>query len=1519
MMNAYTYESAKELSLKYFEGDSLAADVYLTKYALRNKENLILEPTPAYMHMRIAKEFARVEQKFASPLSLKEIFKLLSDVDHLSDEEIAAASEDELIQASRGFGRIIPQGSPLSGIGNHDQIQSLSNCFVIDSPHDSYGGILKTDQEEAQIMKRRGGVGFDISNIRPKGMPTSNAARTTTGIGTFMERFSNTCREVGQDGRRGALMLTISCFEGSVRVLTEEGWLRVDEVVDGRYGGKVWTHEGWKEIEAYQRFENRDVFIVESEDGKSIATTIDHEFMVKNNTSGEEYLKPLGQIDGDVEELIVYNAVYPHTELVKAYTKISSIIEAGTTTVYDFTVKDTHRILANGFYTSNCNHPEIDTFINIKRDKSKVTGANISVRYSDEFMRAVKSDSEYVLRWPVDASPENAKYTRTVKAKEIWRQMTDAAWYSAEPGVLFWDTVLRNTPAEIYANKGFGTTSTNPCLTGDTLVSVADGRGSVPIKQLAEEGLDVPVYARADDGKIVIKTMRNPRITGYNIPVYEVTIEGGHKFKATANHKLLTTSGQYKEVKDLVTGDALEISKRVNRRLVEIGQSIRKSNNRNNYVVLENNYSGRSEHRMIYEYHHGQIANNHVIHHVDFNSQNNAIENLQSMSHADHIELHRRNMLGDKNPMRRAQSEWSEEKWSEYRSNMSEACSGLKNGNAYDNVTNEELFAAAVECCRINKHRVSGQTWSKFASEKNYPSFLVDCRIEPYKSFQEWITAAALLAGVDDLIIACEPRVAKTYQKALKQGYEAKIEGSETFVKKICEGCKQEFWKRYDCREGAYCSVDCANDYLNSNVEIHAQRTESVRTTYSQKAEVTRAKQLDAYTQLRFSLGRDPLLKEWITACKNNKTSFRLSTTFGFKSWPDLKEHAALHNHRVVSVEYAGTEDVYNGTVDDVHNFYFGNFEEQNNEQIQLLSKNCGEIVLSPGDSCRLLVIDLSKFVSSPFVAPEFMIGEYAKTVRFAQRLMDDLVELEIESVDKILAKIQDDPEDEDVKSIEHKLWTKIRIAATDGRRTGTGLTAVGDCLAMLNVRYGSDESLKLVEDFYQLLAENAYKATIELAKDRGAFPAYEYELEKDHHFIKRVVESCGPETVEMYKKYGRRNIALTTTAPVGSVSAVLRTSSGIEPVFQPVYKRRRKINPGDAVTKVDFIDDMGDKWQEYDVYHEGVKKWMSITGQTDVTKSPYFGADSASVDWDTGVQIQAKAQKWICHAISRTANFPKSAKHSEISDVYFKAWESGCKGFTVYREGARSGVLLTNNEFKSWFDGVENSEVQEMIDVYDLNNANMPSAHADFIQVARDELAKRSGTYDNRPVSILDSHSPKRPKELECDIHRVNVAGEIYLVLVGLLGKKPYEIFAGLSQHVEIPKKIKKGYLVKNGKKDGIVTYNLIIRLNDEDDLTFRDIVNLFDNPVYGALTRTISLALRHGVAVNYIAEQLKKDKHSDITSFSSSIARVLSKGYIADGTKSFAEKKCESCGAATLVYQQGCVSCASCGYSKC
>lgn len=1040
-MNAYTYESAKELSLKYFEGDSLAADVYLTKYALRNKENLILEPTPAYMHMRIAKEFARVEQKFASPLSLKEIFKLLSDVDHLSDEEIEAASEDELIQASRGFGRIIPQGSPLSGIGNHDQIQSLSNCFVIDSPHDSYGGILKTDQEEAQIMKRRGGVGFDISNIRPKGMPTSNAARTTTGIGTFMERFSNTCREVGQDGRRGALMLTISCFEGSVRVLTEEGWLRVDEVVEGRYGGKVWTHEGWKEIEAYQRFENRDVFIVESEDGKSIATTIDHEFMVKNNTSGEEYLKPLGQIDGDVEELIVYNAVYPHTELVKAYTKISSIIEAGTTTVYDFTVKDTHRILANGFYTSNCNHPEIDTFINIKRDKSKVTGANISVRYSDEFMRAVKSDSEYVLRWPVDASPENAKYTRTVKAKEIWRQMTDAAWYSAEPGVLFWDTVLRNTPADAYKTKGFNTISTNPCA----------------------------------------------------------------------------------------------------------------------------------------------------------------------------------------------------------------------------------------------------------------------------------------------------------------------------------------------------------------------------------------------------------------------------------------------------------------------------------------------ELLLSQNDSCRLLVVDLSKFVSSPFVSPEFMIGEYAKTVRFAQRLMDDLVELEIESVDKILAKIQDDPEDYDVKSVEYKLWTKIRTAATDGRRTGTGLTAVGDCLAMLNVRYGSDESLKLVEDFYQLLAENAYKATIELAKDRGAFPAYDYELEKDHDFIKRVITSCGHETIEMYKQYGRRNIALTTTAPVGSVSAVLRTSSGIEPVFQPIYKRRRKINPGDAITKVDFIDDLGDKWQEYDVYHEGVKKWMSITGQTDVTKSPYFGADSASVNWDTGVQIQAKAQKWICHAISRTANFPKSAKHSEISDVYLNAWESGCKGFTVYREGARSGVLLTNNEFKSWFDGVENSEIQEMIDVYDLNNENMPSAHADFIQIARDELAKRSGTYDNRPVSILDSHSPKRPKELECDIHRVNVAGEIYLVLVGLLGKKPYEIFAGLSQHVEIPKKIKKGYLVKNGKKDGIVTYNLIIRLNDEDDLTFRDIVNLFDNPVYGALTRTISLALRHGVAVNYIAEQLKKDKHSDITSFSSSIARVLSKGYIADGTKSFAEKKCESCGAATLVYQQGCVSCASCGYSKC
>jgi ribonucleoside-diphosphate reductase alpha chain len=861
-MTTFKQEEAIAASLEYFKGDELAASVFVSKYALRDAAGNLLEKTPSDMHLRLAREFARIEAKYPNPLSEKEIFCLLADVEHIDVSERAVMTLEQLASSSRGLGPVVPQGSPMSAMGNPYKLQSLSNCFVIDSPQDSYGGILFTDQEQAQIMKRRGGVGFDVSSIRPKGMLTANAAGTTDGIGVFMERFSNTCREVAQGGRRGALMLTISVM-----------------------------------------------------------------------------------------------------------------------------------------------HPEVETFINIKRDLKKVTGANISVRLTDEFMNAVKSDSDFTLRWPVESSVEEARVTKVVKARELWSQIIDAAWTSAEPGLLFWDTVKKMTPTEAYASKGYANVSTNPCA----------------------------------------------------------------------------------------------------------------------------------------------------------------------------------------------------------------------------------------------------------------------------------------------------------------------------------------------------------------------------------------------------------------------------------------------------------------------------------------------ELILSPYDSCRLLLVNLTKFVKDSYLpTASFDFDAFKKVTANAQKLMDDLVDLEIEAVDAILAKIDADPESLEVKQSEINLWQKIRRAASGARRTGLGITGLGDALACIGVTYGSEQSVAKTEEIYKTLALSAYRSSVEMAKDRGSFPVYDWQLENDNPFLRRVMEA-DKSLLNDWAKYGRRNIALTTTAPAGSVSCLTQTTSGIEPAYLLSYTRRKKINPNDTASRVDFVDQLGDKWQEYKVYHHGFKKWMEATGKTDeqVTDSAYWKATSNDVDWTMSVKLQAAAQKWVCHAISKTCNLPNEVTREVVAQVYMTAWEAGCKGFTVYRDGCRSGVLVQDPP--------------------------------------KDSKKEAS---DEQPETMIENHAPKRPKELPCDIHRINVKGsegqESYLVLVGSLVGKPYEIFCGLSSHVEVPKKAKTGMLIKNGKKDGVATYNLQIPVGDDDQLLFKDIVELFANPNHGAFTRSLSLALRHGVPVQYIVEQLQKDKHSDMQSFSRVLSRVL-KSYIPDGTKSSSDKKCPSCGSESLSYKEGCVTCESCGHSKC
>ena len=830
----YSLEKAQEETLEYFGGDALATSVFLNKYALQDKDGNYLESNPDMMHRRISKEMARIEKKYPNPMSENEVYDLFKD-----------------------FKYVVPQGSPMSGIGNNAKIQSLSNCFVVEAPHDSYAGILKTDQELAQIAKRRGGIGFDISTIRPRGLSTANAAKTTDGIEIFMERFSNTCREVAQGGRRGALMLTISVH-----------------------------------------------------------------------------------------------------------------------------------------------HPQVMDFIKIKSNLTKVTGANISVRVTDEFMEAVKLGQRYEQRWPVDAIEPEIVNT-DIYAMEVWNALIEGAHASAEPGVLFWDTAKRMTPADIYEHEGFGSVSTNPC----------------------------------------------------------------------------------------------------------------------------------------------------------------------------------------------------------------------------------------------------------------------------------------------------------------------------------------------------------------------------------------------------------------------------------------------------------------------------------------------GEIILSPYDSCRLMLINLTSFIDNPWSEEsKFDFGKFGSIAAKAQRLMDDMIDLEIEQVDKILAKIEDDPEPDEVKYYERNLWKRIRDVALKGRRTGLGITGLGDALAMLNMQYGSDKSIETVEEIYKWLAINSYETSIKLAKERGSFPIFNYELEENHPFLDRVISQADEHIKEMYKEHGRRNIANTTTAPAGSVSCLTQTTSGIEPAFMLYYKRRKKVQGGEEVM---FIDDVGDKWTEFNVYHHKFKEYMDWSGYWEednldmsIVDSPYFGATANEIDWRAKVKLQAAAQKWICHAISNTTNLPADIDTETVKDIYMMGWETGCKGVTVYRDGSRSGVLIS-----------------------------------------ADDKPEKTYTRDDMPFN--DVAAPKRPEELDCEIHHVNIKGEKWTILIGLLQGRPYEVIGGLSQYVEIPKKHKYGKIMRRPRKSVLSKYDLFCGEGD-DEFAIKDVVSVFDNPNHSGYTRFLSLSLRHGAPIQYVVEQLQKDKEADMFSFSKVIARCLKK-YIPDGTIG-GDKDCIVCGAKnSLVYQEGCVTCKSCGSSKC
>jgi ribonucleoside-diphosphate reductase alpha chain len=841
----YTYEQVLESSISYFNGDELAATTWMNKYAMKDNDGEFVEQSPTDMHKRMAKEFDRIEADYKLKYNLNGSAKFLSKY----GQEREDLTEQKIYNLFKGFGYIIPQGSVMSSLGNHYKLASLSNCIVVPEMHDSYGGVFYTDQQLAQLFKRRCGVGVDISNLRPSGARVSNAAGSTSGAVSFMNRFSNTTREVAQNGRRGALMISMDIA-----------------------------------------------------------------------------------------------------------------------------------------------HPDVEDFIAIKQDLRKVTGANISIRLSDEFMKAVESNSKYTHRWPIDS--DDPQFSKTINAKELWDTIIKCAHNTAEPGLIFWDRQHWYSTSSVY--PGYENTSTNPC----------------------------------------------------------------------------------------------------------------------------------------------------------------------------------------------------------------------------------------------------------------------------------------------------------------------------------------------------------------------------------------------------------------------------------------------------------------------------------------------SEIAMQGGDSCRLIALNLYNFVEKPFTKDaKFLMEDFYKATYEGQRLMDDLVDLETEAIGRILKKVDEDDEPEHIKSVEKETWELLLKTGVEGRRTGLGFTALADMVAAMGMAIDSDKAIAKVEEIMKEKCRAEFDSSIDMSLSRGSFVGFDANIEKTSEFI-QMMEVELPEVYERMMKFGRRNISISTVAPTGTLSMLAQTSSGIEPVFMTHYKRRRKLNPEDTEEKVDFIDDSGDKWQEFTVYHHNLKKWMEITGETDITKSPYAGSTAPEIDWNKRVTMQAVVQKYVTHSISSTINLPNDVSLEKVSDIYLASWKLGLKGITVYRDGSRSGVLIAVDDKKD--DVLENTEFKE-------------------------------------------TRAPSRPKRLDAKVVRFQNNKEKWIAVVGLLNGRPYEIFTGKTEDVfNMPSAVEYGWVIKNRREDGSSQYDFQYEDKEGYKVTMGGLSRSFDKEFWN-YAKLISGVLRHGMPLHYVVDLIGKMNLYDanINTWKSGVVRAL-KTFIADGTK-VSDHTCRECGDEGLVYEEGCLKCVSCGYSKC
>jgi len=1147
----YSYDEVYKASLEYFGGEELAAKIFTGKYALSNNNNEYLELTPKDMFRRLAKELARIESsKFKDPMTEDEIYFYLDD-----------------------FKFLIPQGSVLYGVGNERYV-TLSNCYVLESPLDSYPGIHLTDQQLTAVAKRRGGTGIDISKIRPAGAITQNSSQTSTGIGPFMERFSNSTREVGQANRRGATMITISCH-----------------------------------------------------------------------------------------------------------------------------------------------HPEVLTFAQIKQDLTKVTGANISIRLTDEFLKAVENKEKYELRWPVDSS--TPKISKLVDANEIWNEIVKCAHNTGEPGLIFWDNIKREAPSEHY--ERFKIASCNPCQAKWATVLTKKGLLPIDSVQVGQE-----IWSENGWTKVIRK-----EYTGYNEIFCFRTSSGC--FNGTEQHTIVS-NGTKKYIAETDTIDILR-----------------------GYECKNNGFDAQA-----------------------------VMDGL---------------VIGD----------GSKHKCS---NNLVYLCIGTDD---YDYLT-DELVAPLIKKKRPGLADTAYEIHTTITPE------------ELPKTFDRFIPARYKFA---------EPYILRSFLRGLYSANGSVVDGRATLCassRKIVDDV-QIMLSSIGIK--SYVTVNGPFESKFSNGTYLCKRTYTLNITKDAPVFFKLIGYIQKYKNIK--------LEGYI----NNKKSSKKDKI----------------SYDIIEKNFVGVQETVEIEVDNISNTYWSD---------GLNISNCSEITMGETDACRLLLLNTLSYVKNPFTDNSYFDFElFYNHAQIAQRTMDNIVDLETECIERILNKIKTDEEPEEVKFYEYRLWEKIKWVCENGRRTGTGITALGDTIAALNMKYGSNESIELVDKIYKTLKFGAYRSSVDMAEELGPFSVWDKNSEKDNLFLNRIkyekldfggLNIDGNRLYEDMQKYGRRNIALLTTSPAGTVSnlanvgkiqdkEVFGTTSGIEPAFMLSYKRRRKITHNESNSKVDFIDSTGDKWEEFDVYHPSVKLWKEISGNNNIEQSPWWSACAEDLDWQNRVLLQATATKHLDHSCSSTINLPEDVTVEKVKEIYEAAWKLGCKGITVYRKNSRTGVLIDK---------------------------------------------------ETKPKSISKVDAPKRPKVLECDVHHLSVVGFWFTVIVGKLNGLPYEVLAVYDKDIKIPKRITSGTVekVKRGH------YNLI-----SGDYVLENVSQFCLNDEE-AITRLISTGLRHGADISFIVAQLLKTK-GHLQSFSKAVARAL-KNYVPDNTK-VVGTECPECKTDSLVFSEGCFRCNQCGFSKC